>query len=420
MNGSLFIGLTHIGQVYSLGWAKKFGKCAVYDFDDELRDKFKKGDLTNEEPDLAQAFKQTHDRIITYDNPKKITDHNLIIITMDTPLTQSGEPIVDKVNIFLEKCILYVRKGATVLLTSQVYCGFCNELKNTVLEDRTDINFIYWVDTLKMGVALTRFLNPEQLIFGVEKASDVPEIFQQFDCPKYFFSYKQAEMVKMGINLYLMNSVTFANSMDNYCRELGFSFATIADSLRQDERIGKKAYISPSLGISGGHLERDHSTVINTCKDTLTRTMFENMRQIHVERMNVLYRYIDQIIEVKNIKSILWIGPSYKKESFSLVNSPFMKFVEHYKNKLLVKAYDSSYSIDKINAVEIIYDLDKELNKTHHAVFNYGEDEDISTILNYASNNPETVILDISLPAAFDVNTPENIHHVLFEQRNIA
>ena len=35
----IFLGLTHVGQVFSIGWSKKIGNCAVYDFDQKkLRD----------------------------------------------------------------------------------------------------------------------------------------------------------------------------------------------------------------------------------------------------------------------------------------------------------------------------------------------------------------------------------------------
>ena len=38
----LFLGLTHIGQVYSIAWTKKIGSCAVFDFNISNPRKFKK------------------------------------------------------------------------------------------------------------------------------------------------------------------------------------------------------------------------------------------------------------------------------------------------------------------------------------------------------------------------------------------
>ena len=37
MSAPAFVGLSHIGQVFSLGWAEKFGAAAVFDFDEAHR-----------------------------------------------------------------------------------------------------------------------------------------------------------------------------------------------------------------------------------------------------------------------------------------------------------------------------------------------------------------------------------------------
>ncbi len=53
-NKVLFCGLTHVGQVFSVGWAEKVGSCAVYDFDKRKIKKFKKDNVTTEEPNLKK------------------------------------------------------------------------------------------------------------------------------------------------------------------------------------------------------------------------------------------------------------------------------------------------------------------------------------------------------------------------------
>ena len=54
----LFLGASHIGQVFSIGWAKKFGKCSVYDFDQIKFSNFKNSKLTDEEPNLKKYYKK--------------------------------------------------------------------------------------------------------------------------------------------------------------------------------------------------------------------------------------------------------------------------------------------------------------------------------------------------------------------------
>ena len=58
----------------------------------------------------------------------------------------------------------------------------------------------------------------------------------------------------MAINIYLSFSVTFANIIDDLCRQYDSNYTKIIQPLKNDERIGQSAYVNPSLGFSGGHL----------------------------------------------------------------------------------------------------------------------------------------------------------------------
>ena len=54
----LFCGLTHVGQVFSIGWTEKIGNCAVFDFEKKKLENFKNFKVTNEEPSLKRIFKK--------------------------------------------------------------------------------------------------------------------------------------------------------------------------------------------------------------------------------------------------------------------------------------------------------------------------------------------------------------------------
>ena len=68
----LFLGLTHIGQVFSIGWSEKFDKCAVYDFNIKQLKNFNKSNLTDEEPDLKKLFKKNKKKSIFVIHQKKL------------------------------------------------------------------------------------------------------------------------------------------------------------------------------------------------------------------------------------------------------------------------------------------------------------------------------------------------------------
>ena len=103
-------------------------------------------------------------------------------------------------------------------------------------------------ETLIMGNVLSRFTKPERLIFGTEnKNKFFYNLLKKFECEIFVLSLKEAEMVKIAVNLFLLTSVTYSNAMDYYCRQFGFKFSKINAAIRTDKRIGKYSYLSPSL-----------------------------------------------------------------------------------------------------------------------------------------------------------------------------
>ena len=254
----LFLGLTHIGQIYSTSWLKKIGNCSVYDFNKLNLLNFKSKNFTEEEIFLKKIKLKRKFNYLKKD--KEIEKFDIIFFTYDTNLNQiNGFPDLSDIKKYLKKLLaLKLKKNCYIIITSQVYPGFTDKIFKD-LKPEKKINYIYMVDTLRMGDASKSFLKPEQLIFGGDKKYYffLKKLFNKFECKKYLFSIKEAELIKMAINLYLFFSVSYANLMDNFSRQNNLEFTKILRSLRNDKRIGKFSYICPSLGFSGGHLERD-------------------------------------------------------------------------------------------------------------------------------------------------------------------
>ena len=133
-------------------------------------------------------------------------------------------------------------------------------------------------------------------------------MFPQPTIPIFILNFRQAEMIKMAINLYLLTSVSYANLLDFYCREYGFKFSSINKPIRLDKRVGLSSYISPSLGISGGHLERDLFSIIKNSKNKLVKGIFSNLKTLSEKRINVLIDYFKQIRKRKKISKTIWVA----------------------------------------------------------------------------------------------------------------
>ena len=88
-NEFLFVGLSHIGQVFSICWAKKFGKASIFDFDYKRLNNFKNCKVTNQEPSLKELHKKFFKRIKII-NLDEIENYQNIFLSLDTDLSKNS------------------------------------------------------------------------------------------------------------------------------------------------------------------------------------------------------------------------------------------------------------------------------------------------------------------------------------------
>ncbi len=379
INSPVFFGLSHLGQVFSLCWSKKIGKCYVFDNDKKMLNSFKRKNYTLEEPDLR---KLKLDKVEFLEKFEEIKNYKYIFFTFDTPLNiKDGKPKLDYIYRNLKKILnLKFQSKTYLIISSQINPKIIRDLKKDLIKNK-NIKIFYFVDTLKMGEALDKFLNPNQIIIGGEKKEkkNIFKLFKKFKSKKFYLSIDEAIILKMAINIYLSFSVTFANIIDDLCRQYSSNYSEIIQSLKNDNRIGQKAYINPSLGFAGGHLERDLFYLNEITRNKTIKKLIKNILSFNNKAINKIEKKIS--FDKKSLVKTLIIGKSYKKNSFSEVNSSFSKMNKRFKLsyfddvffrydnpkkrlKELIKKTDLiiyNYSSKKIRS--IILDLTKKLNK---------------------------------------------------------
>jgi nucleotide sugar dehydrogenase len=376
----LFVGLNHLGQVFSIGWMHKFKSAFVFDFDKKNYKNFFDGNLTQEEPLLKKFFSNYQKKFIHL-KKEDISKFKNVFFTVDAPIDKriiNFKIIKEKIK----ELKSYLGNNVNLIICSQVYVGFCDEIQKEIFNDRKDVNIIYFVETVIMGEALNRFLNPERIIIGIKKKSKFIDVLKKFKCPILIYNYKQAEMVKVAINLYLATNVTFANTIDEYCRQYGFKFSSINLALKYDSRIGLKSYLNPSPGLSGGHLERDLKFLISTCKNKQTLLFFKKIFSYQKKRIDVVFKSIQSVEKFFPYKRIIWLGISYKKNSLSLLNSPFANCIKKFiKKKKIFLFYDSYFFLkNKISKHAVDINFIKKNNRENLFILNYLDNKDYLSI----------------------------------------
>ena len=368
-NNTGFIGLTHLGAVSCVSWASKFDKIIGVDLNEELVNLFASNKSPFPEPGLQELIDKNKEKMIFSKDFSKLSECGSIFITHDIVTDEENRSNYDEFYALIDEAIPHLPQNVIIILMSQISVGMTRRIKDYIKNKRKDLNFnlVYFVDTLIIGRALDRFLNPERIIIGTDDGSEdilnnYPVLKKQlhsFDAPVLYMRYESAEMTKICINLYLFNSVIYANIVADLCESYQADMNEIIKGLRLDKRIGEYSYIQPSLGVTGGHLERDMRTIEKMQKEAgIKSDWIEKLIDINERR----YRWVENKLKdhlfskVKNPKICIW-GLAYKKDTESLKNSIAPKIINDLPDNVSYSAYDPLVkSFEESKKVELYKD----------------------------------------------------------------
>lgn len=234
-----FLGLSHLGVVMSACWASLGDRVIAV------------GDpVAVFEPGLSEL--DTADRLTITRHPADLAPCGFVFVTLDT----SDADLVDRL---VESAEPYLRPDAVLVMMSQIPPGTTRQLALRW----SPRDFYYLAETLITGRAVWRCLHPDRFIVGYAQRP-IPwrlrAALERFRCPILPMSYESAELAKVAVNLYLANSIEYANRMARAATLVGAQWlAEVVPALRLDPRIGAEAYLRP--GEVGPNLARDIRTL---------------------------------------------------------------------------------------------------------------------------------------------------------------
>jgi UDPglucose 6-dehydrogenase len=110
-----------------------------------------------------------------------------------------------------------------------------------------------------LGKAIETFAAPDRFVVGVRSQADADELgllLTRFG-PVEWMGVESAEMTKHALNAFLATSVAFINEVAAICERVGADASEVARGLKSEQRIGRRAYVSPGDAFAGGTLARD-------------------------------------------------------------------------------------------------------------------------------------------------------------------
>jgi UDPglucose 6-dehydrogenase len=323
-----FIGLSHLGLVYSLATAAKGFDVVAYEPDDTLTAKCTAGKFPIEEPGFSELFAQHHTWIRYTSDETALAECELVFYSLDVRTNERNESDLGPLTALIRATAPKLSPGTTAVVLSQVSPGYTRQIR-TELRDVSPAEFYYQVETLIFGRAIERAMQPERFIVGAaDPIQPLPASLQAwhtaFKCPVLVMGLESAELAKIAINFFLVSTVATTNTLAEICEAIGADWNQIVPALQLDRRIGPHAYLKPGLGIAGGNLERDLITVQSLADRHGTEASIVTAWQRNSRhRRDWAVRQIQRAFPSQEDQALLAVwGFAYKADTHSTKNSP--------------------------------------------------------------------------------------------------
>lgn len=353
-----FLGISHLSLNYAAAAIYKKCKVVIFDTNKKLIKKYSEMNVEIFEPKLTNIIKKNKSRIKFSSNFKDLKKFNIIFVSKDVPTNSKGKSDYKEINYLIKKAQINSKKSSNLVVMSQVHPGFCENIK----WDKKKL--YYFVETLIFGKAFDRASKPERIIIGkydTKKNIDLEfkKYLNLYKCPKILMNLRSAELTKISINILLILSITGSNILSEICEKIGANWKIIRQALYLDKRIGKKAYIEPGLGISGGNLERDLKTISGFSNFRREyKNFFNNLDKISKIRKKWISDQLIKNCKIDGKTKIFLLGLTYKKETNSIKNSPsieLLKFLyKKFGKKYLQNIFIYDPKVQKINVNKTI------------------------------------------------------------------
>lgn len=345
-----FIGMSHLGLVYSAVAASKGNEVVCFDQDQFLINNLSKFVLPVYEPGLDLLLRENKERITFITDLDKVKEAELIFVSLDVVTNSSNESNLDSINYIISLIGPQLDVNSCLIILSQVPPGFTTQIASDFA-----FEVYYQVETLVFGNAVDRAQKPERLILGVKSNSklnkSLEEYLRQFNAPILQMNYESAELAKMSINFLLATSITSTNTLSLLCRSLNANWSDIKRVVDMDARIGEMAYTKPGLGLSGGNIERDVKNINDLLNDrtmdtSLCKSIFANSAYAKLWPS----RIIESLVRSgSKIEKITFWGLSYKQNTDSIKNSPAIENLKVLSPKFTIQAFDPHVSFKNSN-----------------------------------------------------------------------
>jgi UDP-N-acetyl-D-glucosamine dehydrogenase len=301
----------------------------------------------------SRFIKKKNRRIVITNESQKISNSDIFIICVPTPLNENFEPDTSFIKSVIKK-ITNNKKKILIILESTCYPGCTEELVVAPLKKKglkLSKNLFVSFSPERIDPANKRYyLNNIPKVIGSKCKTSLylTNLLYSKICKKTITlnSFAEAEMSKLLENVYRQINIGLINEMAMMCEKLKINIWNVIEA-SSSKPFGFKAFY-PGPGTGGHCIPLDPMYLYWKAK---SKNFFSRFIQVANDVNQNMPNYIlnrisnnlnKKSISLKNSK-ILVVGVSYKKNVADCRESPSIKIIELLLQKSCIVSYHDNY-----------------------------------------------------------------------------
>ena len=352
------VGLWHLGCVVAACWAELGHRVVGVDPSAPVVEALRAGKAPIFEPgleDLIGKNVQAGRLSFTAGAGEAARGARFAFIAFDTPVDEDDRSDLAPLERALDALAPVLERGAIVVVSSQVPVGTCRRWRQRLraASPHGEVDLVYSPENLRLSEAIACYLHPDRVVLGADDAATaarVVELFSPMAAPVLTMTLPSAEMAKHALNGFLATSVSFINEIATLCEASGADVLAVAEALRTDARIGRRAFLSPGFGFAGGTLARDVQVLKETGKRAAAATpLLDGVLDVNRRRPGLVLRRLTEVLGGVAGRTIGVLGLTYKAGTSTLRRSVALDVIASLVGAgARVKAFDPAADLSEL------------------------------------------------------------------------
>ena len=263
------IGTGYVGLVTGACFAELGNDVTCVEIDKGKIELLKKGKSPIYEPgieDLIRRNTSAKRLHFTNSHASAIKGSKVIFIAVGTPSLDDGRADLSQVEAAAEAIGTALDHYAVIVNKSTVPIGTSDLVARRIREHyKGEFDVVSNPEFLREGSAIQDFMQPDRVVIGdgSERArTTMKALYDQLDAPLLFTDVKTAEMIKYASNAFLATQISYINSVAKICEAVGADVTLVANGMRLDKRIGRRAFLDAGVGYGGSCFPKDVRALI--------------------------------------------------------------------------------------------------------------------------------------------------------------